>query len=663
MLTLFLLMKCGFLLLANGHLSEKLAEPDTLKVFQQLSADMERYADNDTSVLANIKQGFTFCEQIVQSKTGSKEDKIYAGLLLSRLYSTDALFNQEKAYHYIKLSEDWMNSGSPGAVVEKLKPALFAQKAICEYFQGNADGTILYYNKALSALKKYPSDLIYRRVYTGLGFIYKRTEVREYLLKAIHYYKLAIEYSKKLKRPVLVAELMFKVAEIYAVFAEKENNRIWALKADSLLNLSYDQLKTDKISVGATYYVIKATTLLHLKQPREVLLYADSALKAPVLKGFNYVNKENYVALMSASAHLMLGNYEKAKKSLAIADIENATPDRRQMAYDIAYKTYEALKEDRQALQYLGSYYHIKDSLSALAIDERLIEMTKKYDVAKKDADIARLEAARAKDRVWVIAAAGIFVCIGIGALVSYRSGKRKLRETLQKIEDITEVQELKIQNATNDAKNEERVSLGMLLHDELAATMSATSHFLQNHLNAINDPSEKNRWIRIIDSLGKSYNTIRHQSHQLFNSDQDQNKGFMDAVVQNIQLYFYKSTIQAEIQVEPFESSISEEIQLTILATIKEAATNIFKHSQATQAHFLLYEERAQIYIVVNDNGKGPGNHKNKKGIGLSSLAKRAARLKGTISITKVGTGGTELVMRLPAEKEKEVSYIENVV
>jgi len=81
----------------------------------------------------------------------------------------------------------------------------------------------------------------------------------------------------------------------------------------------------------------------------------------------------------------------------------------------------------------------------------------------------------------------------------------------------------------------------------------------------------------------------------------------------------------------------------------VKEAITNIVKHSKATKAEILLYDDHDEVVVEVSDNGKGFSIEKTQKRAGLRSIYERVERLCGTVRWSSERHKGTSLTVKVP--------------
>ncbi len=100
-----------------------------------------------------------------------------------------------------------------------------------------------------------------------------------------------------------------------------------------------------------------------------------------------------------------------------------------------------------------------------------------------------------------------------------------------------------------------------------------------------------------------------------------------------------------------PVDAAISDTIAEHILATIREAVTNVGRHAQATEVTVRLSVRTNECLLQVTDNGRGLGPHPSREGgLGLDNMRRRAEKLHGSFELKSEG-GRTVLRWRVPLE------------
>ena len=79
------------------------------------------------------------------------------------------------------------------------------------------------------------------------------------------------------------------------------------------------------------------------------------------------------------------------------------------------------------------------------------------------------------------------------------------------------------------------------------------------------------------------------------------------------------------------------------LLRVMQEALTNVARHSKADKVSVHLWQETAQVCLVVADNGQGFEVRKAAgKGLGLATMSERIESCQGTLSISSTSEGTT---------------------
>ena len=98
-------------------------------------------------------------------------------------------------------------------------------------------------------------------------------------------------------------------------------------------------------------------------------------------------------------------------------------------------------------------------------------------------------------------------------------------------------------------------------------------------------------------------------------------------------------------------ESNPDRRIKYAFLAVVKEALSNIAKHSDATHVSITIREHPALYQLDIRDNGKNISYSKeNTGGIGIINMANRIADLHGRLLITT--DNGFHIFISIPKEE-----------
>ncbi len=99
-----------------------------------------------------------------------------------------------------------------------------------------------------------------------------------------------------------------------------------------------------------------------------------------------------------------------------------------------------------------------------------------------------------------------------------------------------------------------------------------------------------------------------------------------------------------------PVDAAVSDEVAEHLLATLREALTNVGRHAQASEVSVSLNARADSCILQVRDNGRGLGETETGEGgLGLGNLRRRAEKLHGELVVENLDVGGTLLTWRVP--------------
>ena len=98
-----------------------------------------------------------------------------------------------------------------------------------------------------------------------------------------------------------------------------------------------------------------------------------------------------------------------------------------------------------------------------------------------------------------------------------------------------------------------------------------------------------------------------------------------------------------------PVEAAVTEPVAADLLATLREALTNVARHADAARVDVTL-TAGDEVVLTVADDGVGTPQPVTTQGRGLGNMAVRATRHHGTLHVDPAPSGGTMVTWRIPA-------------
>lgn len=242
----------------------------------------------------------------------------------------------------------------------------------------------------------------------------------------------------------------------------------------------------------------------------------------------------------------------------------------------------------------------------------------------------------------------GVFVIVAI--LLKHRTlDQTALRERFLKLSDETrelshdlkkqnqaliEKQDSEIHTATLDERNR----IAREIHDNVGHQLS--SALIQVGALMVTDPSNTGL-ATLKDTLNLAMDNIRNSVHDLYDESID-----LGVQIQKLAeaFTFCKTTLNLHMETVP-----EPRVKYAILAIIKEALSNVVKHSSASRVDISLVEHPGFYQLIVSDNGSTV-TYNPDDGIGLKNIAHRIEALKGYFLIRT--NRGFELFITIPKEQ-----------
>jgi signal transduction histidine kinase len=264
----------------------------------------------------------------------------------------------------------------------------------------------------------------------------------------------------------------------------------------------------------------------------------------------------------------------------------------------------------------------------------------------------------------WITVAGTIFnmLLVGVAARLVYMDLRRRTLQTAelrdQKLQLEREAEErnremVELSTHLQSVAEREKASLARELHDELGGLLVGAHmdiSWAEQHLG--DGASEvKQRLHRVQQSLSAGVDLKRRIIEEL-------RPTLLDEVGLFAALRWQMKETCGEAGLKCIESYPNEEPAFTSEAAIalfrvaQEAFTNILKHSAATTVGITLSTVANDIVMQISDDGKGiPADRLNAVGShGVVSMRHRIRALSGRLDIRSSVSGGTDLLIQIPA-------------
>jgi signal transduction histidine kinase len=191
----------------------------------------------------------------------------------------------------------------------------------------------------------------------------------------------------------------------------------------------------------------------------------------------------------------------------------------------------------------------------------------------------------------------------------------------------------------------EDRDRIARDLHDLVIQRLFATGLQLQG-MHRMARPELQERLSRAVEDIDT---TIRDLRAAIFELQQQPGESSLRADVQAL-VREYAEPLGSRprlVCTGPLDTAVPATVRPQILATVREALSNVVRHAQATEVTVEVSVDSESVLARITDNGIGipPDGHRS----GLSNLTERANSLGGTVEVKDNHPHGTVVELRAP--------------
>ena len=224
----------------------------------------------------------------------------------------------------------------------------------------------------------------------------------------------------------------------------------------------------------------------------------------------------------------------------------------------------------------------------------------------------------------------GLWLCYRTDTLEKSKAERNTLRDNAKELsmklkhqnDELLQQQDISINVATLNERNR----IAREIHDSVGHLLSSSLLQVGALLAVSKDESIRSSLTALKETLNKAMNGIRTSVHDLFDESIDL-YGQLRELTKDFS--FCNLDFHYELDTDP-----GRKLKYAILAIVKEALTNVIRHSNATHAAVLLHEHPAFYQLIISDNGTVK-SYDSGNGIGLQNIRDRVNSFHGVTNIT----------------------------
>lgn len=188
-------------------------------------------------------------------------------------------------------------------------------------------------------------------------------------------------------------------------------------------------------------------------------------------------------------------------------------------------------------------------------------------------------------------------------------------------------------------AATAERERIGRDLHDLLGHTLSLITLKLELSGKLFDRDVKAAR-----REVGEAEKVARHALAEVRSAVSGIRATDLAAELASAQLLLESSRIHLDYDRPPVD--LPQDTERALSLVLREAATNIARHADASSAKVSFLREHASVHMQISDNGCGGIDG---EGNGLCGMRERVQALGGTLAVDSPRRGGTRLLVKAP--------------
>lgn len=202
--------------------------------------------------------------------------------------------------------------------------------------------------------------------------------------------------------------------------------------------------------------------------------------------------------------------------------------------------------------------------------------------------------------------------------------------------------------------REEERTMIAQEIHDELGQVLTALK--IQVSLIANKLGSSQDQLKQKISSLSKmidsSVESVQKISAKLRPGILDE-LGLVAAIEWQTEEFEKLTDVKCSLVLPKEELILEKDKSTAIFRIFQESLTNIARHSQATRVQISLLNYQSNIFLEIQDNGKGITQEQIKdfKSLGIHGMEERAMVFGGQVYIEGFAGKGTKVKVEIPID------------
>jgi signal transduction histidine kinase len=481
------------------------------------------------------------------------------------------------------------------------------------------------YNEAIRLLKITGDELTLAKIYQNSANI---LESRGFFREALDMQKDIQEIAKRLQDDGLTLTNLGNMGSCYRKLGNYRKSRECYLEAAKYARSNPEMLSQVYQGLGVTERAAGNNDLGLLYYKKAYDIYRQ--LGSDVGTGIVAVNIGNTYAEMnrydSAEVYLHegLGTVLRTKSYRQIAN-----------AYHNLGKLEQRRGNYKAAAEFLGKETLYKDSVMLFEGSEMIGEMFARYEVEKKERELAESKAQIAETRLQKVIWLGVSALLLMLLVLIFLYFRRKRMQARAELERTRQEEEL----LREKQLSEQKLGISRELHDNIGSQITYMISSMDNLTYIIPEDDDLRGTIRDLSEFGRETMQELRSTIWAMNAEE----GSVDVLLRKIEELRSRIPIGLITERKLAGNPVLKAAEMLNLYRIaQEALQNCLKYAGAQSFTIRVFENGSEVTFEFSDDGNGFDLSAKHEGNGLRNMRYRCEQLGGTFSAASSENKGT---------------------
>lgn len=523
---------------------------------------------------------------------------------------------------------------------------IYKKLSIAYSYSENLEKKFDYSQKSITIFEKLGKDEEAGAGYGDLGYSLKYTDRK----KAIEYMVRAIKLLEKTNNLKALDPIYDNYGTIFDITNEIDS-AIYYHNKSLLIKKQFN----DSVGLGYTYaHISTSYSLINEFEKSRKYLDSSSVIRKKINEVYGVAANYAHLGDIYFNEKKIRQAINTYKSGISLAKNGNFKHLERYF-YEMISKSYEELKDYKNAYKYNHIFQQKKDSVINENTNKRIAELKIEFETEKKEKEIAQQKEEILEKEIEIKNKNLFNIALGAGILLisllsfgiyKYQKNKRQqLRTQLALKDELAKSQ-------TQNKLQEQRLRISRDLHDNIGSQLTFIISSIDN-LKFLTKKSDE----KLKDKLSSINSFANNTISQLRDTIWAMNKN--EITFEDFYGRLLTFVEKAKLAKNDIEFNLSNSITssptfssvegINIFRVIQESVNNTIKYANASKIDIQLSENEKNIHFLVIDNGVGFDINEVEMGNGLNNMQSRISEINGLFKIESTPKKGTQIEFSIP--------------